>query len=61
MNKKRSVRIPVTEQMLKELRQKARENDIDVTDATRIFWRDWITGKIHIGSHARYQPPVETA
>ncbi|MEW6234712.1 MAG: hypothetical protein AB1656_04935 [Candidatus Omnitrophota bacterium] len=47
--------------MLKELRQKARENDIDVTDATRIFWRDWIVGKINIGSHVSRPTPQETA
>jgi hypothetical protein len=49
MNKKRSVRVPVTDQFLKELRQKARDSDLDVTDATRILWREWIAGKVNIG------------
>lgn len=51
MLKNCSVRIPVTEQMLKELRNKAQADGIDVTNATRILWRDWIAGKANIGIH----------
>lgn len=56
MNKKRSVRIPITDTMLKELRQKAQNDAIDVSNATRLMWRDWINGNIRIGAetcHAR--------
>ncbi len=46
MNKKHSVRVPVTEQMLKELRRKSQAEDIEITDITRKFWDKWIAGKI---------------
>lgn len=48
MNKTRSVRIPVTDALLKELRQKADSDDTDIANATRHFWRDWIAGNIEI-------------
>ena len=53
MNKTRSVRIPVSDELLKELRLKSEKDDINVNDATRMMWRDWIAGKIELGTITR--------
>lgn len=50
MKKDQSVKIPVSEQMLKELKQTSARDDVDITDATRMFWKDWIAGNLRPGT-----------
>jgi len=55
MNARCNVRVPVPRDMLNAMREKSRREAISLPDVTRILWRDWLAGRISIGT--RIGPP----